>query len=101
MRKGPVGQAILALIVGFSPALLAADPCADHVPQQRPQNVGRDIVGQDMDTILERGHMLFAVYEDYRPYRWKAKGTPRGIGDHLAEKLERGAFQLCQRRRKP
>lgn len=84
MKTGPFGRAILALFLSFSPALLAADPCADYVPQQRPQNVGRDIVGQDMDTILEQGHMLFAVYEDYPPYSWEEGGKPHGIDVEIA-----------------
>lgn len=63
----------------------AADPCADHIPQPKPQNVGRDIVGQDMDTIQEQGHMLFAVYEDYPPYSWKDGGTPRGVDVEIAQ----------------
>lgn len=62
----------------------AADPCADHVPQPKPQNVGRDIVGQDMDTIQEQGHMLFAVYEDYPPYSWEEAGKPRGVDVEIA-----------------
>ncbi len=84
MRKGLLGQTVLALGLLFSPALLAADPCADFVPQQRPQNVGRDIVGQDLDTIVERGQILFAVYEDFPPYSWEEGGKPRGIDIEIA-----------------
>jgi ABC-type amino acid transport substrate-binding protein len=84
MSKSQIGRAFVALILSFLPALLAADPCADYTPQQRPQNVGRDIVGQDMDTILEQGHMLFAVYEDYPPYSWEEAGKPRGIDIEIA-----------------
>jgi ABC-type amino acid transport substrate-binding protein len=62
----------------------AADPCADHIPQPKPQNVGRDIVGQDMDTIQDQGHMMFAVYEDYPPYSWDEAGQPRGIDIDIA-----------------
>ena len=35
-------------------AALAADPCAGHVPQPKPQNASRDIVGQDIDAIASR-----------------------------------------------
>ncbi|WP_299831908.1 ABC transporter substrate-binding protein [uncultured Roseobacter sp.] len=63
---------------------LAADPCADHVPQARPQNASRDIVGQEMDVIQEQGHMLFAVYEDYPPYSWEEGGQPRGVDIEIA-----------------
>lgn len=62
----------------------AADPCADYVPQARPQNTGRDIVGRDLDEIVEQGHMLFAVYEDYPPYSWEDGGTPRGVDIDIA-----------------
>ncbi|MGB7244145.1 MAG: transporter substrate-binding domain-containing protein [Sulfitobacter sp.] len=63
----------------------AADPCADHIPQPKPQNVGRDIVGQDMDTIQDQGHMLFAVYENYPPYSWQEAGKPRGVDVEIAQ----------------
>lgn len=62
----------------------AEDPCADYVPQPKPQNVGRDIVGQDMDTILDQGHMLFAVYENYPPYSWQEAGEARGVDVEIA-----------------
>ena len=62
----------------------AADPCADHVPQPKPQNVGRDIVGNELDEIQEQGHMLFAVYEDYPPYSWEDAGEPKGVDIEIA-----------------
>ncbi|WP_276152956.1 MULTISPECIES: transporter substrate-binding domain-containing protein [unclassified Sulfitobacter] len=62
----------------------ASDPCADHIPQPKPQNVGRDIVGQDMDTLQEQGHMLFAVYENHPPYSWQEAGKPRGVDVDIA-----------------
>ena len=63
----------------------AADPCADYVLQPKPQNVGRDIVGQEMDMIQDQGHMLFAVYENYPPYSWEEKGKPRGVDIEIAQ----------------
>lgn len=68
----------------FAVQAQAADPCADHIPQPKPQNVGRDIVGQDMDTIQDQGHMLFAVYEDHAPYSWEEAGKPRGVDVDIA-----------------
>ncbi|WP_299044823.1 transporter substrate-binding domain-containing protein [uncultured Tateyamaria sp.] len=62
----------------------AADPCADHVPQPKPQNVGRDIVGKELDEIQDQGHMLFAVYEDYPPYSWEEGGEPMGVDVEIA-----------------
>ncbi|WP_373635726.1 substrate-binding periplasmic protein [Yoonia sp. SS1-5] len=62
----------------------ADDPCADYTPQQRPQNVGRDIVGQEMDVIQDQGHMLFAVYENFPPYSWEEGGQPKGVDIEIA-----------------
>ena len=73
-----------ALLIGAASPVLAADPCADHVPQPKPQNTGRDIVGQDLDTIIDRGFMTFAVYEDYPPYSWEEGGKPRGVDIEIA-----------------
>ncbi len=77
------GLALTALMALTGPSF-AADPCADYTPQARPQNVDRDEVGQDLDQILEQGHMLFAVYEDYPPYSWQEAGTPRGVDVDIA-----------------
>jgi len=63
----------------------AADPCAYYPPQSRPQNTGRDIVGQDLDTIQEQGHMLFAVYENFPPYSWEESGQPTGVDIEIAQ----------------
>lgn len=63
----------------------AADPCADHVPQAKPQNVGRDIVGKELDQLIEQGHMLFAVYEDYPPYSWEEGGAAKGVDVEIAQ----------------
>ena len=62
----------------------STDPCADYVPQPKPQNTGRDIVGQELDQIIEQGHMLFAVYEDYPPYSWQEGREPRGVDVEIA-----------------
>ena len=69
----------LALAVLSPGAARAQDPCADYVPQARPQNAGRDEVGQDIDEIQERGTIRIAVYEDFPPYSWLDGPTPRGI----------------------
>lgn len=73
----------VGLLTGPAP-VWANDPCADHVPQARPQNASRDIVGQELDQIIEQGHMLFAVYEDYPPYSWEEGGAPRGVDVEIA-----------------
>ncbi|WP_208350024.1 substrate-binding periplasmic protein [Pseudaestuariivita rosea] len=64
--------------------VLANDPCADHIPQAKPQNASRDIVGQELDQIVDQGHMLFAVYEDFPPYSWEEAGQPRGVDIEIA-----------------
>ena len=79
--------AALILCLALLPSGAAAqssDPCADHIPQARPQNASRDIVGQELDQIVEQGHMLFAVYEDYPPYSWEEGGAPRGVDVEIA-----------------
>lgn len=65
--------------------------CADHVPQAKPQNASRDIVGNDLDTIRERGFITFAAYEDFPPWSYKENGRPKGvdieIGRLIADEL--------------
>ncbi|MGB1033484.1 MAG: transporter substrate-binding domain-containing protein, partial [Primorskyibacter sp.] len=75
---------LIALGLLCSGQAYAADPCADYVLQPKPQNVGRDIVGQEMDVLQDQGHMLFAVYEDYPPYSWQEAGVPRGVDIDIA-----------------
>lgn len=69
----------------------AAARCADWVPQPKPQNASRDIVGTDLDTIQDRGWMEFAAYEDFAPWSWEEGGRARGvdieIGRLIAEAL--------------
>lgn len=82
-------RAFRAAALGCALALTAtlpalADRCGDWVPQPKPQNASRDIVGQDIDQIMERGYITFAVYEDYPPYSWQEKGKPHGIDVEIA-----------------
>ncbi|MDP4992579.1 MAG: transporter substrate-binding domain-containing protein [Marivita lacus] len=74
---------IVLALAGSSP-VLASDPCADFIPQPKPQNASRDIVGQDIDQIMDRGFMTFAVYDEYPPYSWTEAGKPRGIDIDIA-----------------
>lgn len=41
-------------------------------------------VGQDYDTILERGFVTFAVYEDFAPFSWEEGGKAKGIDIDIA-----------------
>lgn len=83
MRFGWMRAIAVGLCLSAAPAF-ADDPCADWVPQARPQNAGRDIVGQDLDQILDRGYMTFAVYEDNPPYSWREDGRLRGVDVDIA-----------------
>lgn len=73
-----------AIALAVAPSARADDPCADWVPQPKPQNASRDIVGQDIDTIWDRGFMTFAVYENLPPYSWREDGGLRGIDIDIA-----------------
>lgn len=77
--------AALSTAFAISPAEAQSnDPCADHIPQPKPQNSGREIVGQELDQIIDQGHMMFAVYEDYPPYSFQEDGQPRGVDVDIA-----------------
>lgn len=75
---------LAALSLAIAGPAFADDPCADYTPQQRPQNVGRDIVGQELDQIQEQGHMLFAVYDSFPPYSWQDGGRAKGVDIDIA-----------------
>lgn len=51
------------------------------------QNADHTIVGQDLDQILDRGFMTFAVYEDFEPYSWMKDGKPTGIDIDIAQMI--------------
>ncbi|WP_420566571.1 substrate-binding periplasmic protein [Thalassovita sp.] len=74
---------LLSLGLGLCLTLLAGTPslarCADHVPQLKPQNASRDIVGQDLDTIQQRGFITFAAYEDFPPWSYEENGKITGV----------------------
>jgi ABC-type amino acid transport substrate-binding protein len=79
---------LLAITLSIGSALAR---CEDHVPQPKPQNAGRDIVGADLDTIIERGYIEFAAYEDFVPWSYEESGEIKGvdidIGRLIAEDL--------------
>ncbi len=81
----------ISICLGFLLPSFADARCADWVPQPKPQNASRDIVGNDLDTIQERGWIEFAVYEDFPPYSFAEAGKPAGldieIGKLIAEDL--------------
>ena len=81
----------LVLGLGWLTPGAAFARCEDYVPQPKPQNTGRDIVGADIDTIIERGWIEFAAYEDFPPWSYEEDGKPTGvdieIGRIIAEDL--------------
>lgn len=82
---------IFSLLVGTVAGGPALARCGDHVPQPKPQNVARDIVGADLDTIQDRGFISFAAYEDFPPWSYMQGGKPAGvdieIGKLIADEL--------------
>lgn len=82
---------LLGLIAALALPQAALARCEGLVPGTRPQNADRDPIGLDLDEIVERGWIEFAVYEDLRPYSWEEGGEPRGldieIGRIIAEAL--------------
>ncbi|WP_350334310.1 substrate-binding periplasmic protein [Coralliovum pocilloporae] len=90
MLKALAGPCVsLLLLIGVTDTALAR--CKDYVPQPKPQNASRDIVGQDLDTIHDRGFITFAAYEDFRPWSYEEAGKIKGvdieIGRLIAEEL--------------
>lgn len=53
----------------------------DVVPKRSDTRID---VGQDFDTILERGFLTFAVYEDFAPYSWMSGEEAKGIDIEIA-----------------
>ncbi|MRU14563.1 amino acid ABC transporter substrate-binding protein [Roseovarius sp. A21] len=72
----------LIMAVAFTGPALAR--CADYVPQPKPQNASRDIVGADLDTIVERGYITFAAYEDFPPWSYEEGGRIKGVDIDIA-----------------
>lgn len=72
----------LIMAVAFTGPALAR--CADYVPQPKPQNASRDIVGADLDTIVERGYITFAAYEDFPPWSYREGGQITGVDIEIA-----------------
>lgn len=58
--------------------------CEGYVPGPKPQNTSRQDVGADYDTIIERGWMEFAVYEDFPPFSYSENGKLTGVDVEIA-----------------
>ncbi len=75
---------LLSLIMAVAFVGPALARCADYVPQPKPQNASRDIVGADLDTIVERGYITFAAYEDFPPWSYEEDGKIKGVDIDIA-----------------
>jgi len=81
----PVQQTALALLAMLTMA--GTDAFAQNCEnvrfgdeaERKPQNVGRDIVGQSLDDIQDRGFIKIAVYEDFPPFSYKDGGVLKGV----------------------
>lgn len=71
--------AIALCVAAVSLAGPAASRCEDWVPQPKPQNASRDIVGRDLDAIVEQGFIEFAVYDEFPPWSYEEGGEARGV----------------------
>ncbi len=84
------GLAILTLLIA-TPSLAIEDYCADLPKYPKPQNMGYDDVGQDMDELAKRGFITIALYRDFAPYSWEendeAMGVDVEIGREIAKEL--------------
>ncbi|ARE40768.1 amino acid ABC transporter, periplasmic substrate-binding protein [Rhodovulum sp. P5] len=83
MERRAVLAALVAL-AGVMPGGGALARCETYVPQAKPQNASRDIVGQDLDQIMERGFIEFALYDDFPPWSYEKAGKPAGVDVEIA-----------------
>lgn len=85
----------LCLVFSASSAVASSRNCVGiktgFDADRKPQNTARAIIGQSLDEIIERGWILFAVYEDFAPYSWREGGELKGVdielGRLIAEEL--------------
>ena len=77
-RRALLAGLAAGLAPGFAP-LRALARCEGVVPETRLQNTFAHDVGDELDDILSRGWIEFAVYDDFAPYSWTEGGKPRGV----------------------
>jgi ABC-type amino acid transport substrate-binding protein len=71
--------------------LIAAAAAAMLLPSMsvavgpRPQNTSRDVKGQSLDEIVERGYMTIGVYDDFPPYSFMDGDTLKGVDVELGK----------------
>lgn len=79
-----VVRTAVCLLLSLTLAGTAWARCEGYVPQEKPQNASRDIVGADLDAIIERGYIDFALYDDFAPWSYYEDGKIVGIDADLA-----------------
>lgn len=78
----------LALVAAAGQSAASCDDLAKGFRDVVPNHAdAKTIVGQDFDTILDRGYLTFAVYEDFAPFSWEKAGKPAGIDVDLARAI--------------
>ncbi len=86
---------LLALVFFLCASQANAQNCANIKSglgvNQKPQNTSRDLVGNSLDEIQERGWIMFAVYDDFAPYSYvqdgKLVGADIDLGKLIAKDL--------------
>lgn len=86
LRLGIHIALVLGLLAGTTGHALArcedlAKGYDDVIPKRSDTRID---VGQDFDTILDRGFLTFAVYKDFAPFSWMDGGQPKGIDIEIA-----------------
>lgn len=76
-----LGLLIGSAQVGWARCEDLAKGYGDVIPKRSDTRID---VGQDFDTILERGFLTFAVYENFAPFSWEDGGKPMGIDIEIA-----------------
>lgn len=79
---GIIGLIIISAQSVFASCEALTREGQDTISQQSDNVI---IVGQDFDTILDRGILSFALYEDFAPYSYKENGEFKGIDVEIAK----------------
>lgn len=82
MRRALWAGSVFGAVLLWGSAAFAL--CEGHVPQSKPQNTAREDVGADYDTIVERGWIDIAVYEDFPPFSYVEDGDLVGVDVEIA-----------------
>ncbi|TYO89565.1 substrate-binding periplasmic protein [Oceanicella actignis] len=79
-------------VLGAAAALgagLGAGLGAPAAGRDRPQNAGRDVVGQSLDQIVERGWIEIGVYDAFPPWSYEQDGRAEGVDVEIGRLIAR------------